>query len=90
MVYTTLANPAADGREPRSAVGVELLDVRAVAALLACSVRHIYRLADVGKMPPPLKLGTLIRWRRASLLGWIDDGCPPVTTPGRRGGSRNV
>ena len=53
---------------PRPVVNAELLDVRAVAALLGgCSVRHIYRLVDGGRMPRPLKLRSLLRWRRAEL-----------------------
>jgi excisionase family DNA binding protein len=58
----------------------ELLDVRAVAELLACSKRHVYRLSDAGRMPRPVALGRLIRWRRAELLNWVNDGCPPVRT----------
>jgi excisionase family DNA binding protein len=53
-----------------------LLDVRAVAALLDCSPRHIYRLADAGRMPRPVRLGALVRWRRSDLDGWLAAGCP--------------
>ena len=60
-----------------------LLDVRAVAKLLDCSPRHVYRLADSGRMPPPVKLGQLVRWGRAGLEGWIASGCPSVRTPRR-------
>jgi excisionase family DNA binding protein len=60
-----------------------LLDVRAVASHLGCSPRHVYRLADGGKMPPPVKLGALIRWRRADLDAWLADGCKPVRSAGR-------
>ena len=82
---------AADGRtvgpEPRPAVSAELLDVRAVAALLGgCSTRHVVRLADAGRMPRALKLGTLVRWRKAEVLDWISAGCPPTQptkTPAR-------
>ena len=35
----------------------KLLDVAAVADLLGCSQRHVYRLSDAGKMPAPVKLG---------------------------------
>jgi len=59
-----------------------LLDVRAVAALLDCSQRHIYRLADAGRMPSPIKLGALIRWRRAELQDWLDAGCPSCSKGG--------
>lgn len=55
-----------------------LLDVRAVAALLSCSTRHVYRLTDAGRMPQPVKLGTLVRWHRQSVEAWIAEGCPPV------------
>ncbi len=54
----------------------ELLDVGAVAALLACSRRHVYRLSDTGRMPRPVKLGALVRWRRTLILQWISEGCP--------------
>jgi excisionase family DNA binding protein len=55
-----------------------LLDVRAVAALLDCSTRHVYRLADGGRMPAPIRLGALVRWRRQELLDWLAAGCPRV------------
>lgn len=55
-----------------------LLDVEQVATLLRCSTRHIYRLCDRGQMPRPLKLGSLVRWNRAAIDGWIAGGCEPV------------
>ena len=63
-----------------------LLDVDQIAALCRCSVRHIYRLADAGRIPRPIKLGALVRWRRGEMLDWIATGCPPVLVS--RGGSR--
>ena len=53
-----------------------LLDVRAVASLLDCSARHVYRLADAGHLPPPVKLGALVRWRRQEIEEWISARCP--------------
>jgi excisionase family DNA binding protein len=61
-----------------------LLDVEAVAALLGVSSRHVYRLADGGRMPRPLKLGGARRWDRQAVEQWIADGCPAT----KRGGSR--
>lgn len=55
-----------------------LLDVRAVAALLGCSSRHVYRLADTGRLPPPVRLGALVKWSHTVIQAWIDAGCPPV------------
>jgi excisionase family DNA binding protein len=60
-----------------------LLDVRAVARLLDCSVRHVYRLADAGRMPAPLKLGALVRWSRQAIEEWIAGGCKPCRTAAR-------
>jgi excisionase family DNA binding protein len=59
----------------------QLLDVQAVAELLNCSTRHVYRLSDAGRMPAPLKVGALVRWKRAELEEWINAGCPPVRRP---------
>ena len=53
-----------------------LLDVEQVAALLRCSARHVYRLADSAQMPMPVKLGALVRWRRDEIDRWIFERCP--------------
>ena len=79
----TTHHSASDGRtvglDSRTRVSAELLDVKAVAALLGgCSIRHVYRLADAGRMPRPIKLGTLVRWRRSELISWLDSGCQPI------------
>jgi excisionase family DNA binding protein len=53
-----------------------LIDVKAVAALLNCSERHVWRLADRCAMPAAVRLGALVRWDRAAILAWIAAGCP--------------
>ena len=56
-----------------------LLTVRQVAAMLGCSARHVYRLADRAAMPRPTKLGdVLVRWNRSVIEQWIADGCKPT------------
>jgi predicted DNA-binding transcriptional regulator AlpA len=64
-----------------------LLDVKAVACLLTCSTRHVYRLADSGLMPQPVKVGALVRWPRPVIEQWIASGCPAVlvSAPGKEG-----
>ena len=52
-----------------------VMDVDAVGAMLGCSGRHVYRMADAGKLPRPLRIGALVRWRRADIEAWIADGC---------------
>ena len=73
---------AADGRtvgpDARPVVAAELLAVPDVAALLGCSRRHVYRMSDAGKLPRPVRLGQLVRWRRTELADWLSRGCPPV------------
>lgn len=61
---------------PTLADAPALLDVKSVAALLHCSVRHVYRLSDTGRMPCPRRLGTLVRWSRGEVLEWVAAGCP--------------
>ena len=68
MPETTVAVPPAEE--------VRLLDVKAVARFLSCSARHVYRLADSGRMPRPQKLGALVRWDRIELEEWLADDCP--------------
>ena len=75
-----------DGEEQMPRVSSELsllINVHDVAALLKCSARHIWRLADAGKMPRPYKIGALRRWDRAVIKDWISEGCPNC----RRGGN---
>ncbi|NOT01824.1 MAG: helix-turn-helix domain-containing protein [Phycisphaerales bacterium] len=77
---------SSDGRtvnlDPRPNIAAEMLDVRAVSTILGgCSIRHIHRMADSGKMPRPVKLGALVRWRRIDLEQWIAARCP-VQQPG--------
>lgn len=62
----------------RPAVAPALLDARAAAALLAVSPRHLYRLADAGRCPAPVRLGAAVRWRQAELLDWLAAGCPAI------------
>ena len=55
-----------------------LLDVQQVAELLNCSARHVYRLTDAGRLPRPVRLGSLVRWSRSAIEQWISKGCPPL------------
>ena len=61
-----------------AAPAAQLLDVQAVAEILGCSPRHVYRLSDAGRMPAPVKLGSLVRWPAAAIQDWVVSGCKPV------------
>ena len=53
-----------------------MLTVHDVARMLCCSARTVYRLADSGRVPRPVKLGALSRWPRETIERWIAQGCP--------------
>ena len=77
------SNDATNGdRTPREPSA--LTDVYGVASLLKCSPRHVWRMADAGKMPKPYKIGALCRWDRAVIRDWIAQGCPAVRKGARR------
>ena len=54
-----------------------LITVDDVSQLLKCSPRHVWRLADSGRMPRPYKIGALCRWPRDQIEAWIAAGCKP-------------
>jgi prophage regulatory protein len=52
----------------------ELIDVHGVAELLACSPRTVWRLRSRGAIPQAFVLSPgVIRWRRATILKWLDE-----------------
>jgi excisionase family DNA binding protein len=53
-----------------------LITAQDVARLLKCSDRHVTNLRRDGRMPPPVKLGTSVRWPRRTIEEWISAGCP--------------
>lgn len=57
---------------------MQLIKVGEVAECLGVSVRTVYRLADAGKMPRPLKIGGCVRWDLAVLEAWIAEGAPDL------------
>ena len=65
-----------DGRDAGPGAVPAMLTVNQVARMLCCSSRTIYRLTDSGRMPRPVKLGSLVRWPRDVIERWIAAGCP--------------
>ncbi len=56
--------------------GPLMLTASGVAKLLNCSTRSVYRLADTGGIPMPVRIGGMIRWSRNTIEQWIAQGCP--------------
>jgi len=62
--------------KPPVADPAQLIGVDRVAELLECSPRHVYRLADCGRLPRPRKVGSLVRWSVGEIREWVAEGCP--------------
>jgi len=60
----------------------EWLSPQALARYLDCSLRHVWRLRDTGHLPAPVKLGRLVRWRRAAVEKFLTEHA--VQQGGRR------
>jgi excisionase family DNA binding protein len=66
------------------AVPAALLDADETSDFCGWSRRTTYRLADAGRMPAPIRVGRMTRWRRAELEAWIARGCPDCRVEGGR------
>ena len=64
------------GRDGTPGESSLLVDVNDLAAMLKCSTRHVWRLADGGRMPRPYAIGALRRWDRSAIAEWVRSGCP--------------
>ncbi|TWU59072.1 Helix-turn-helix domain protein [Rubripirellula tenax] len=60
-----------------------MMSVDDVARELGCSPKHIRRMADVGKIPPFVKLGRLSRMPSEVFAEWLRNGCQPVRKASR-------
>jgi excisionase family DNA binding protein len=69
-------------------MNAQLLDVREVSEMLGCGCRTVWRLADRGAMPAPIRPGgtRAVRWRRGELEAWIEAGAPDLSIGSRRAG----
>jgi len=53
-----------------------LIDMNTVAEQLHCSRRHVERLLASERLPTPVRVGRLVRWRADEVREWIAAGCP--------------
>ena len=53
-----------------------LISAREAAALLGIGRRTFYRLHSSGRVPLPVRLGGVVRWRLEELQRWTQAGCP--------------
>ena len=85
MALAEITGDRLAGRD-RAPVDPALLNVRGVAALLSCAARTVYRLADAGRLPGPVRVGGLVRWRKKDIDEWLESGCPISRAVGRNAG----
>jgi len=52
--------------------------VKDLGVLLRLSTRSIFRMRADKKMPPSIKIGGAIRWRKDVIDKWLADGTPPI------------
>ena len=43
-----------------------------IAAVLACSPKHVHTLAERGLLPKPVKIGSLARWPKKIIDQWLE------------------
>jgi len=60
-----------------------LLTAKDIAALCGVSVRTVWEWRAAGRLPAPIRLGRLIRWRRKDIEDWIEAGCPDMSKADR-------
>lgn len=65
------------GQKPPKEAGL-LLDSKDVAKLLKLSARTIWAMQNDGRMPPPIRIGSAVRWNYETLKSWIEKGCPTI------------
>lgn len=54
----------------------KMMTVKEVAGLMGCSIRTVWSLADTGRMPAPVRVRRIVRWRSDEVQEWIAAGCP--------------
>lgn len=59
----------------------DVVTSRQFAARLQISIRTFRRWSSSGMLPPAIKVGAIVRWRRDVVDSWIAAGCPPIRTP---------
>ncbi len=52
---------------------IQLLTIKEVAAYLKISERSVRRYSDRGKLPSPINVATLPRWRQKDIEDWQND-----------------
>ena len=55
-----------------------MMTVGEIAAEMGIGVATVWRWRDAGRMPAPVKIGAVVRWRRDDIDQWIAKSCPDM------------
>lgn len=55
---------------------VQLLNSADLMAMLNIGKSAFYQMKSEGRLPKPVKIGTIQRWRLADIERWLNAGCP--------------
>ena len=53
-----------------------VVTARQLAIMLQVSKRTLFRMRSAGRLPAPLRVGGVVRWRLLDVQNWIANGCP--------------
>lgn len=53
-----------------------VVTARQLAIMLQVSKRTLFRMRSAGRLPAPLRVGGVVRWRLQDVQNWIANGCP--------------
>lgn len=67
-----MATSEVDGR----AADRVMITARQLAVILQVSTRQVWRMLSARRVPQPIRVGNVVRWRMAEIEQWIADGCP--------------
>jgi len=54
----------------------KLITAKSLAGILSISERTVWNFDSEGRLPEPLRLGRIVRWRMKEIDEWITEGCP--------------
>lgn len=53
-----------------------LLTAGQVASMIQVSQRTLWRMLSANRLPAPIRIGGVVRWRVGEIHQWIAQGCP--------------
>lgn len=59
--------------------GRVFVTARQFAIMLQVSKRTLWRLRSAGKIPSPMRVGGIVRWKLDDILQWMAAGCPKAS-----------